>query len=123
MLKEHFRCVEPIIRFSMKFYNQELVPLRVPKASERLDPPLIDIFVEGGERRGKSKVNPREADVIVSEIETIVGDPEQAMIGGEARPRSIGVNGNKARRRGAGSAQLYGTSRYSSRRSRDERHG
>jgi hypothetical protein len=37
MLKEHFRCVEPIIRFSMKFYNQELVPLRVPKASERLD--------------------------------------------------------------------------------------
>jgi very-short-patch-repair endonuclease len=52
MLKEHFRCVEPVIRFSMQFYNQELVPLRVPRASERLDPPLIDIFVEGGERRG-----------------------------------------------------------------------
>jgi very-short-patch-repair endonuclease len=89
MLKEHFRCVEPIIRFSMRFYNQDLVPLRVPKASERLDPPLIDILVEGGERRGKSKINPREADVIVSEIEKIVVDPDQAMI--EARPRSIGV--------------------------------
>jgi transcription elongation GreA/GreB family factor/very-short-patch-repair endonuclease len=91
MLKEHFRCVEPIIRFSMKFYNQELVPLRVPKASERLDPPLIDIFVEGGERRGKSKINPREANVIVNEIEKIVSGPDQAIIGGDARPRSIGV--------------------------------
>ena len=62
MLKEHFRCAEPIIRFSMKFYEEPLIPLRVPKGFERLDPPLVDIFVEDGERRGKSKVNQPEAD-------------------------------------------------------------
>ena len=92
MLKEHFRCVEPIIRFSMQFYDEPLVPLRVPKGHERLAPPLIDILVEDGERRGKSKVNPREAEVIVDEIERIVADPALALIGSdERRPRSIGV--------------------------------
>lgn len=92
MLKEHFRCVEPIIRFSMQFYNEPLVPLRVPKGTERLDPPLIDILVEGGERRGKSKVNLGEAEVILAEIEQIINNPEIAMLGGaEGRPRSIGV--------------------------------
>jgi transcription elongation GreA/GreB family factor/very-short-patch-repair endonuclease len=92
MLKEHFRCVEPIIRFSMQFYDEPLVPLRIPKAHERLDPPLVDILVEDGERRGKSKVNPAEADVIVDEIERIVNDHELATIGREdCHPRSIGV--------------------------------
>ena len=28
MLKEHFRCVEPIIRFSMQFYPEKMLPLR-----------------------------------------------------------------------------------------------
>jgi very-short-patch-repair endonuclease len=87
MLKEHFRCVEPIIRFSMQFYNQDLVPLRIPKPSERLDPPLIDIYVEDGQRRGKSKVNPREAEVIVDEIATIVEQASSV----EGPARSIGV--------------------------------
>ena len=92
MLKEHFRCVEPIIRFSMQFYNEPLIPLRIPKGVERLDPPLVDIFVEDGERRGKSKVNPAEAEVILREIEKIVADPVHSLIGGDsARPRSIGV--------------------------------
>ncbi|MFZ0931371.1 MAG: AAA domain-containing protein, partial [Syntrophobacteraceae bacterium] len=40
MLKEHFRSVAPIIEYSKReFYNHELRPLRLPKASERLDPP------------------------------------------------------------------------------------
>jgi superfamily I DNA and/or RNA helicase len=92
MLKEHFRCVEPIIRFSMGFYDEALIPLRIPKGIERLDPPLVDILVEDGERRGKSKVNPPEAEVIVDEIERIINDPHLATIGGsDARPRSIGV--------------------------------
>jgi hypothetical protein len=92
MLKEHFRCVEPIIRFSMKFYDEPLIPLRIPKAYERLDPPLVDILVEDGERRGKSKVNPPEAEIIVTEIERLVNDPDLATIGGdEHNPRSIGV--------------------------------
>lgn len=92
MLKEHFRCVEPIIRFSMKFYDEPLIPLRVAKGIERLDPPLVDILVEDGERRGKSKVNPPEAEVIVSEIERIIGDPHLSTVGGShPRPRSLGV--------------------------------
>jgi very-short-patch-repair endonuclease len=92
MLKEHFRCVEPIIHFSMQFYHEKLVPLRIPKPFERLDPPLIDIYVEDGKRRGKSKVNPPEADIIVAEIEKIVEAMPPA-VAGEAGPpvRSIGV--------------------------------
>jgi len=86
MLKEHFRSVEPIIRFSMQFYNETLIPLRIPKPGERLDPPLVDIYVRDGERRGKSKVNPGEAKVIVEEIARLV---ETAAAGGPVR--SIGV--------------------------------
>lgn len=83
MLTEHFRCVAPIIEFSKaQFYSHRLTPLRLPTASERLDPPLIDVMVEDGYRTGK--INPAEADFIVSEIEKIAVD--DAM-----RKRSIGV--------------------------------
>jgi very-short-patch-repair endonuclease len=82
MLREHFRCVEPIIRFSSRFYPSPLVPLRLPKASERLDPPLIDIFVPHG--RKHRETNPAEADVIVSEIGKLAADPKY-------EKRSIGV--------------------------------
>jgi very-short-patch-repair endonuclease len=92
MLREHFRCVEAIIRFSMQFYNQDLIPLRIPKPAERLDPPLIDIYVEDGERRGKSKINPPEAEIIVREIEKIV-EAGAPVTESDAPPaaRSIGV--------------------------------
>jgi very-short-patch-repair endonuclease len=83
MLKEHFRCVEPIIRFSMQFYPEKMIPLRVPEAHERLDPPLIDIYVPHG-RRGKKKVNAAEADVIVDEIAKLTDRPGM-------RTRTIGV--------------------------------
>ncbi len=44
MLKEHFRCVPAIIEFSNReFYQGDIKPLRLPKANERLDPPLIDV--------------------------------------------------------------------------------
>jgi very-short-patch-repair endonuclease len=85
VLREHFRCVEPIIRFSSRFYASGLVPLRVPKPSERLDPPLIDIFVEDGARRGD--VNEAEAAVIVDEIKRTILDPAANASG----KRSIGV--------------------------------
>ena len=91
MLKEHFRCVEPIIRFSMQFYNEPLLPLRVPTAAERLTPPLVDIFVEDGMRDPKRKINLREAEVIVEEIERIIADPSLMRISGTERRRSIGV--------------------------------
>ncbi len=84
MLKEHFRCVEPIIRFSMGFYPEKLVPLRVPSAAEKLDPPLVDIFVPHGARDGARKINRAEAEVIVDEIAALGDDPA-------TRDRSVGV--------------------------------
>ncbi len=83
MLKEHFRCVPAIIEFSKReFYEHEIRPLRIPKRSERLDPPLIDVLVKGGYRRGK--VNEPEARAIVAEIDSIIEDPATA-------GRTIGV--------------------------------
>jgi len=82
MLREHFRCVEPIIRFSSRFYPRPLVPLRLPAASERLDPPLIDVYVPHGRKRRDT--NAAEAEWIVEEIERILAEPATAQ-------RSIGV--------------------------------
>jgi hypothetical protein len=83
ILNEHFRCVEPIIRFSFQFYDGVTIhPLRIPKANERIDPPLVDIFVEDGFKKGDLNVN--EAKVIVDEIEKLVNDSQY-------EKRSIGV--------------------------------
>ena len=77
MLKEHFRSVGPIIEYSKReFYNHELRPLRIPKTSERLDPPLIDVLLEDGFRKGD--INLPEARYIVDEIKAIVEDPPMA---------------------------------------------
>ncbi len=74
MLKEHFRCIGPIIEYSKReFYNHELKPLRLPKSSERLDPPLIDVLIQDGFRKGDT--NQPEAQFIVDEICRIVEDP------------------------------------------------
>ena len=76
MLKEHFRCAGPIIEYSKReFYNHELKPIRLLTASERLDPPLIDILVEDGCRLQNSKVNDAEMHVIVNEISEICKNP------------------------------------------------
>lgn len=76
ILREHFRCAEPIIQFSTRFYSNRLIPLRVPKASERFDPPLVDVFVKGANRRGQT--NEDEARFIVDEIAAISGNPNHA---------------------------------------------
>lgn len=83
MLKEHFRCVPAIIEFSNReFYEGDIRALRLPKANERLDPPLVDVFVKGGFRNGD--VNEPEAKAVVDEIENIIADPQ-------FEGRSIGV--------------------------------
>jgi very-short-patch-repair endonuclease len=83
MLKEHFRCVPAIIEFSNReFYEGDIRPLRLPRANERLDPPLVDVFVKGGFRKGD--VNDPEAKAIVDEIENIIADPQ-------FEGRSVGV--------------------------------
>ena len=84
-LREHFRCVEPIIQFSNKqFYEGELRPVRIPKPSECLDPPLIDMYVPDGNRENQSKINKLEARAIVAEIARITEDSR-------FKKRSIGV--------------------------------
>lgn len=83
MLKEHFRSVPAIIEFSNReFYEGDIRPLRVPKAHERLDPPLVDVYVKGGNRQ--KDVNKAEAQAIVEEIAHIIADPQ-------FEGRSIGV--------------------------------
>lgn len=84
MLKEHFRCVEPIIQFSMQFYPEKMLPLRIPAAHERLDPPLVDIYIPHGSRTKNRKINHAEAEVIVEEIAALAARPEM-------KQRSIGV--------------------------------
>ena len=83
MLREHFRSVAPLIEYSKReFYGHQLVPLRLPPADERLDPPLVDVLLPGGAREGD--VNPAEIDWIVGEISRLALDPAFA-------GRSIGV--------------------------------
>jgi very-short-patch-repair endonuclease len=77
MLREHFRCVPPIIAYSNTFYDGFIQPLRIPKASERIDPPLVDIYVEGGSRNARDE-NRAEAEAIAQEIEAIVANPQFA---------------------------------------------
>lgn len=84
MLREHFRCVEPIIRFSSKFYDRPLIPLRIPSELERLDPPLIDIYIPHGRRHKTRKINMAEAEVVVDEIKKFIADARNAK-------RTIGV--------------------------------
>jgi len=84
LLNEHFRCVEPIIRFSFQFYSEKIMPVRLPKASERLDPPLIDVYVPHGDRDTRRKINEAEAVAIVDEIEALAEDPVY-------KDRSVGV--------------------------------
>ncbi|MFC5463028.1 AAA domain-containing protein [Massilia niabensis] len=84
MLREHFRCVQPIIAYSNRvFYKDFIQPVRIPRASERLDPPLVDVYVASGYRSAKGH-NPPEADFIVAEIGAILRVPKLA-------GRTIGV--------------------------------
>lgn len=83
MLREHFRCVPPIIAYSNQFYKGAIQPLRIPLASQRLDPPLVDIYVPGG-MRDRHDCNHLEAEAIAAEISAILEDERYA-------GRTIGV--------------------------------
>ncbi|MEC4748831.1 AAA domain-containing protein [Methylomicrobium sp. Wu6] len=72
MLREHFRCVPPIIAYSNRvFYKGAIQPLRIPKASERIEPPLVDIYIPEG-FRNKQDLNDHEAQAIADEIAAIL---------------------------------------------------
>jgi very-short-patch-repair endonuclease len=84
MLREHFRSVPAVIAYSNRvFYKSGIEPLRIPTLGERIEPPLVDIYVEGG-LRDANDCNRREAEVIADEIAALVEDPRFA-------GRTIGV--------------------------------
>ena len=69
-LREHFRCMPEIIRFSndLCYSDTPLIPLR-QYGPKRLRP-LEHVFVEGGHRKGEGSrtINPPEAEEIVKRI-------------------------------------------------------
>ena len=72
MLKEHFRCAPEIINFSNdRFYQGEIEPLRIPTKEERLDPTVETVFIPDGYRKEQEKINPSEAEGIVSKIKEL----------------------------------------------------
>jgi very-short-patch-repair endonuclease len=74
-LREHFRCMPEIIRFSNEqFYDGRLVPLR-QYGFDRL-PPLRAVHVADGYERGDE--NPPEAEAIVERILACCADPAYA---------------------------------------------
>lgn len=84
MLREHFRCVSPIISYSNRlFYRGFIQPLRIPTALERIDPPLVDLYVPDGLRDG-GECNLLEAEAIAEEIDAILANKALA-------DRTIGV--------------------------------
>jgi very-short-patch-repair endonuclease len=84
MLREHFRCVPAIIAYSNReFYQGNIQPLRIAKGSERIDPPLVDLYVPGGVRSRKD-INDAEAQAIAAEIQALIADERFAK-------RTIGV--------------------------------
>ncbi|MBS3946820.1 MAG: DUF559 domain-containing protein [Dethiobacter sp.] len=75
-LREHFRCVPEIIRFSndLCYTDAPLIPLRQPPL-DRL-PPLCPVFVDKGACEGKEQriINRAEAEAIVEKIQTCLND-------------------------------------------------
>lgn len=77
MLREHFRCVDPIISWSNQhYYHGKMIPLRMPPAAERIEPALVDILVEDGQM--EDDINAAEAVIIAREIAKIVQNPVMA---------------------------------------------
>lgn len=75
-LREHFRCMPEIIRFSndLCYSDTPLIPLR-QYGPNRLSP-LEHVFVSGGYREGSNSraINRPEAEAIVEKIAEICGD-------------------------------------------------
>lgn len=73
-LREHFRCVPEIIRFSndLCYTDSPLIPLRQPPP-DRL-PPLKTVYVSGGfcEGEGQRLINRPEADEIVRTVQECI---------------------------------------------------
>ncbi len=78
MLREHFRSVPEIIQFSNDLcYNGDILPLRFPLSTKRLEPPIQTVYVGNGARgESSTAINEPEADAIVKYISDLIKDPE-----------------------------------------------
>ena len=76
-LREHFRCMPEIIRFSndLCYSDTPLIPLR--QFDQNRLPPLQSVFVEDGFREGDGQgiVNRPEAEAVCDKIDEICCDP------------------------------------------------
>ena len=97
MLREHFRCVPPVIAYSNRaFYGGKILPIRIARASERIDLPLVDLYVPHGVR-GRQDINEGDAQAIADEIEALLADPRfegrslgvVTLLGGQAHARRV----------------------------------
>ena len=80
VLREHFRCMPEIIRFSndLCYRDTPLIPLRQYGPNRLV--PLQRVFLEGGFREGSDSraVNRSEADAIAKKIAELCRDPKYA---------------------------------------------
>ena len=76
LLREHFRCLPEIIRFSNRYYDDRILPLREPPDQDIGDP-LIAVHVEDGVRSGSSSnaTNQVEAQRLVDAVIECHNDP------------------------------------------------
>lgn len=75
-LREHFRCVEPIIQFSNHLsYNGKIIPLR-DSSDVRIQPPCILHRVDSASTDGK--INEEEAQAVASLVVASTEQPEYA---------------------------------------------
>lgn len=78
MLREHFRCVPEIIHFSNDLsYGGQMIPLRLPLDTEKIEPPVTSIKVNEGYNDEKDKdVNIPEAEAILQDMQKMIEDPK-----------------------------------------------
>ncbi|WP_260405831.1 histone-like nucleoid-structuring protein Lsr2 [Microbacterium sp. G2-8] len=74
-LKEHFRCVPEIIRFSNRYYDGAIKPLRELSVSQIGDPVRVVRVEEAvSERIGSNRVNRREAEAVADQVAACIAD-------------------------------------------------
>lgn len=76
LLREHFRCLPEIIRFSNRYYDGRILPLREPPQHD-IGEPLRAIRVDGAIRAGATSnaVNHEEAQALVDQVLACNLDP------------------------------------------------
>jgi superfamily I DNA and/or RNA helicase len=73
MLKEHFRCLPEIIKFSNDLcYGGKIIPLRYENSNKKLTPVLETVYTQTGIRRDDSDINEMEAETICLKVKDII---------------------------------------------------